>query len=320
MFHCNGWCIPLGGHGCRRHARVPARGRRARRDLAADRGGGRHPPQRRADRARRDRQRIRGRSRSTAPLMVTTAGAPPTPDAASAQWRSSASDRPRLRPDRDLRAVHGLRAGSRVGRAAAEERARLMARQGVGHAPAPTVRVVDRRDGDDVPARRRDARRGRHARQQRHEGLPRRRPRRPSRGLHAAAGSTPATSRSWHPDGYIELRDRAKDIIISGGENISTVEVEQALDAHPAVLEVAVVGVPDEKWGERPKAFVVLARRAAGRPSPSSSRTPHARIARYKAPERDRVRRSLPKTSTGKILKYELRRNEAARSVSREDA
>ena len=61
-----------------------------------------------------------------------------------------------------------------------------------------------------------------------------------------------------HPDGYVELRDRAKDVVISGGENISTVEVEQAVLSHPAVLEAAVVGVPDERWGERPKAFVVL--------------------------------------------------------------
>ena len=62
-----------------------------------------------------------------------------------------------------------------------------------------------------------------------------------------------------HSDGYVELRDRAKDIIISGGENISTIEIEHAIDAHPAVLEVVVIGIPDEKWGERPKAFVVLA-------------------------------------------------------------
>ena len=61
-----------------------------------------------------------------------------------------------------------------------------------------------------------------------------------------------------HPDGYVELRDRAKDIIISGGENISTIEVEQAIAGHPAVLECAVVSMPDEQWGERPKAFVTL--------------------------------------------------------------
>ena len=71
-----------------------------------------------------------------------------------------------------------------------------------------------------------------------------------------------------HPDGYIELRDRGKDIVISGGENISTIEVEQALMDHPAVLEAAVIGVPDDKWGERPKAFVVL---RAGRARPRKS-------------------------------------------------
>src|SRR5438445_6492477 len=61
-----------------------------------------------------------------------------------------------------------------------------------------------------------------------------------------------------HPDGYIELRDRKKDIIISGGENISTIEIEQAVASHPAVMEAAVIAIPDEKWGEVPKAFVVL--------------------------------------------------------------
>ena len=71
-----------------------------------------------------------------------------------------------------------------------------------------------------------------------------------------------------HSDGYIELRDRAKDIIISGGENISTIEIEHALESHPAVLEVAVIGMPDEKWGERPKAFVIR-RPAPGSPRPS---------------------------------------------------
>ena len=75
----------------------------------------------------------------------------------------------------------------------------------------------------------------------------------------------------WHPDGYIELRDRAKDVIISGGENISTIEVEQVVVRHPAVLECAVVAMPDERWGERPKAFVALKPGAETRPSARSS-------------------------------------------------
>ncbi|HEY6315961.1 MAG TPA: acyl-CoA synthetase, partial [Streptosporangiaceae bacterium] len=112
-----------------------------------------------------------------------------------------------------------------------------------------------------------------------------------------------------HPDGYIELRDRAKDIVISGGENISTIEVEQALMSHPCVLEAAVIGVPDDKWGERPKAFVVL------RPGTSTTvkdLSAHVRtkIAGYKAPRDIDITVKLPKTSTGKIQKYMLREKE----------
>ena len=110
----------------------------------------------------------------------------------------------------------------------------------------------------------------------------------------------------WHPDGYIELRDRAKDIIISGGENISTIEVEQAIASHPAVLECAVVAMPHEKWGERPKAFVVL---RDGADVESSELVEHvqSRIARFKAPEEIEFVDALPKTSTGKVQKYVLR-------------
>ncbi|QDQ15810.1 acyl--CoA ligase family protein [Streptomyces spectabilis] len=112
-----------------------------------------------------------------------------------------------------------------------------------------------------------------------------------------------------HPDGYVELRDRAKDIIISGGENISTVEVERALDSHPAVHEVAVVGVPDEKWGERPKAFVVLRPAEDGVEVTAQDLIDHvrSRLARFKAPDRVEFVTGLPKTSTGKIQKYVLR-------------
>jgi fatty-acyl-CoA synthase len=112
----------------------------------------------------------------------------------------------------------------------------------------------------------------------------------------------------WHPDGYIELKDRAKDIIISGGENISTQEVEKALMEHPAVLEVSVVGIPDDKWGEVPKAFVTL------RPGASVGEAEliefcRGRIARFKSPKVVEFG-DLPKTSTGKIQKYVLRERE----------
>jgi fatty-acyl-CoA synthase len=113
-----------------------------------------------------------------------------------------------------------------------------------------------------------------------------------------------------HPDGYIELKDRAKDIIISGGENISTIEVENVLYRHPAVLEAAVVARPDEKWGEAPCAFVTL---RADAPEMSeremeAALIAHCRehLAHYKAPKQV-IFGPLPKTSTGKVQKYVLR-------------
>ncbi len=108
-----------------------------------------------------------------------------------------------------------------------------------------------------------------------------------------------------HPSGYIELKDRSKDIIISGGENISTIEVEQALYRHPAVLEAAVVARADEKWGETPCAFVAL---KDGMHATEAELIAHCRtnLAHYKAP-RAVVFGPLPKTSTGKVQKYVLR-------------
>ncbi len=108
-----------------------------------------------------------------------------------------------------------------------------------------------------------------------------------------------------HPDGYIELRDRKKDIIISGGENISTIEVEQVIAQHPAVLECAVVAIPDEKWGERPKAFVTLKPEAAVTEQEIIEFC-RARLAHFKCPASVNFG-DLPKTSTGKIQKYVLR-------------
>ena len=104
-----------------------------------------------------------------------------------------------------------------------------------------------------------------------------------------------------HPDGYVDIRDRLKDVIISGGENISSVEVEGVLLRHPAVQEAAVVGLPDEKWGEAPHAFVVLQagrqrdrRTSCARSRASASRTSSARTRSPSSTE-------LPKTATGKI-------------------
>ena len=111
-----------------------------------------------------------------------------------------------------------------------------------------------------------------------------------------------------HPGGAIELRDRKKDIIISGGENISTIEVEQAVVSHPAVLEAAVIAVPDEKWGEVPKAFVTL---AEGKHATAEEIIRHCKtvIAAFKAPRHVEFG-PLPKTSTGKVQKFVLREQE----------
>ena len=111
-----------------------------------------------------------------------------------------------------------------------------------------------------------------------------------------------------HPDGYVEIRDRIKDVIISGGENISSVEVEATLLAHPAVMEVGVVGLPHEKWGEAPFAFVVL--------KPGASATPEDlrtycrdKLAHFKVPHAFTFVPELPRTATGKIQKFVLRNN-----------
>ncbi|MEZ4866792.1 MAG: acyl-CoA synthetase [Caldilineaceae bacterium] len=108
-----------------------------------------------------------------------------------------------------------------------------------------------------------------------------------------------------HPDGYIELKDRSKDIIISGGENISTIEVENVLYRHPAILEAAVVARPDEKWGETPCAFVVL-RDGASATTEEIIEYCRENMAHYKAPKTV-IFGELPKTSTGKVQKFVLR-------------
>ncbi|HET9626950.1 MAG TPA: long-chain-fatty-acid--CoA ligase [Kofleriaceae bacterium] len=113
-----------------------------------------------------------------------------------------------------------------------------------------------------------------------------------------------------HPDGFVEIRDRIKDVIISGGENISSVEIEGVLLRHPAVQEVAVVGMPSEKWGESPHAFVIL-RAGTTATSDELRQFTRDRLAHFKCPQEVHFVAELPKTATGKIQKFVLRGNRA---------
>jgi fatty-acyl-CoA synthase len=188
-----------------------------------------------------------------------------------------------------------------------DEQARLLARQGVPYLGVESVRVVDEAM-NDVP---RDGRtigevimRGNTVMKGYYED--------PEATARAFAGGWfhSGDLAVMHPDGYIELRDRKKDIIISGGENISTIEVEQALCAHPAVLEAAVVGIPDEKWGERPKAFVTL-RQGTEVTAAEIIAFCRDHIAHFKCPDAVEFG-ELQKTSTGKVQKFALREKEWA--------
>ncbi|MXQ14859.1 AMP-binding protein [Microvirga makkahensis] len=183
-----------------------------------------------------------------------------------------------------------------------EEKARALARQGVRHITANCVRVVDQQ-GDDVPS----------------DGV--------AVGEVVLKGNTllagyygdeAATQTAFaggefhtgdlavrHPDGYIEIKDRAKDIIISGGENISSLEVESVLHQHPAVLLAAVVAVPDEKWGETPCAVIELKDGMTATPEELTAFC-RTRLAGFKVP-RMFVFQAIPKTATGKVQKFQLR-------------
>jgi fatty-acyl-CoA synthase len=242
------------------------------------------------------------------PLVVTTAGAPPSP-ATIAQIEGL-----------NARVVHVFGLTETYGPYSVcqwqdgwedldtEERAALLARQGLGMIQADRLRVVDE-EMNDVPA---DG-------ETMGEIV--------MRGNNVMKGyfkdeeaTAEAFKGGWfhsgdlgvmQSDGYVQLRDRAKDVVVSGGENISTVEVEQALASHDAVLEAAVIGVPDEKYGERPMAFVVL---DSGEEAGEDELIDHvkSKIARFKAPKAVAFLDELPKTSTGKVQKFELRERETA--------
>ncbi|HSE95571.1 MAG TPA: acyl--CoA ligase family protein [Methylomirabilota bacterium] len=241
----------------------------------------------------------------TRPVTAAVAGAPPSPTLLA-----------RMK-DLGFRPVHVYGLTETYGphtvcatsgdwdRLSAEERARRAARQGQGYVVADLVRVVDGEMRDvamDGRTLGEVVMRGNNVMTGYFE--------QPDATAEAFRGGWfhSGDIAVWHPDGYIELRDRKKDIIISGGENISTIEVEQCVARHPAVLECAVVAIPDAKWGERPKAFVTL---KPGQVATAQEIIDFCRqhIAHFKAPA-DVEFGDLPKTSTGKIQKFVLRDRE----------
>jgi fatty-acyl-CoA synthase len=182
------------------------------------------------------------------------------------------------------------------------EQARLKSRQGVGNVISTGVRVVDEL-GKDVPADGETL--GEIAIRGNNVMLGYYRDEEATRNAAPDGWFRTGDLGVMHPDGYVELRDRAKDIIISGGENISSVEIEKALASHPAVAECAVVAASDEKWGEVPVGFVTL---KEGMSASDGELIEHVRgvLARFKAPKRI-LFGPLPKTATGKVQKNVLR-------------
>jgi fatty-acyl-CoA synthase len=305
LFHASGWCFPwavtavagthvllrkidydliwdlIAAHGVTHYHAAPT----------VHLGIVNHPNARRLDR----------------PVTVVAAAAPPSPTLLA-----------RLR-DLNFRAIHFYGATETYAPATIcawhrewdelpdDEQARLLARQGVPYLSIDGVRVVDEemrdvpRDGQamgEVVMRGNTVMKG---------------------YFNDPAATEIAFAGGWyhsgdlavmHPDGYIEVRDRKKDIVISGGENISTIEVEQTVVRHPAVLECSVIAAPDDRWGERPKAFVTLKAGATATEAEIIAFC-RERLAHFKCPAAVEFG-DLPKTSTGKVQKFLLREREWA--------
>ena len=307
MFHCNGWCSAwavtgIGGrHVCLRAVQAERIWQLLDQEKVTHLSGA--PPVLTALLGADDAHEVQSS------LVITTAGAPPNPKTI-AQCE-----------DINARVVHVYGLTETYGPYSVcqwqegwkdlkvAERAELLSRQGVGMVQAERLRVVDD-EMNDVPC---DGEtmgeivmRGNNVMKGYFED---------------EEGTAEAFKGGWfhsgdlgvrQSDGYVRLMDRAKDVVISGGENISTVEVEHALVTHASVAEAAVIGVPDEKWGERPKAFVVLVH---GRHATEQAIIEHVRssIAHYKAPKEVVFMDELPTNSTGKVQKFELRESEAAK-------
>jgi fatty-acyl-CoA synthase len=307
MFHCNGWCFTwavtaAGG----RHVVLPRVEPARVFELVAEEGVS-HMCGAPTVLVMLQSELPRPDFRFGRPLRAVVAGAPPPPSVIARMEALGAS----ITHVYGLTETYGPHTVCKWKAAwdaeTPENRAALKARQGVGYIHAPEIRVVDEQL-HDVPA---DGQtmgeivmRGNNIM----KGY-----------FRDADGTALAFAGGWfhsgdlgvmHPDGYLELRDRKKDVIISGGENISTVEVEKVLFFHPAVLEAAVVGIPDEKWGEVPKAFVTL---RPGREASEREIIEYCRehLAHFKCPKKVEFG-PLPKTSTGKTQKFKLREQEWA--------
>lgn len=301
MFHCNGWCTPwavtaVGGtHLCLRGVREDAVWDAIENLGTTHLCGAPTVCSIIADSTRAHQLQ--------APLRITTAGAPPSPAIISKLQKLGI----------EVVHVYGLTEvygpytvceyQEEWDQLEPAERVAKLARQGVGMITAESARIVDE-NMFDVPA---DA-------QTMGEIV--------LRGNNVMIGyyrdeeaTAQAFAGGWfhtgdlgvmHPDGYIQVRDRAKDIIISGGENISTIEVEQALASHPEVLDLSVVGIADEKWGERPVAYVI---RASDSTLSAQDLIDFAKqkLAGYKVPRTIVFPQDLPRTSTGKVQKNVLR-------------
>ncbi|WP_136439345.1 AMP-binding protein [Pacificoceanicola onchidii] len=304
MFHCNGWCHPwvmamLGA--AMVFTRVPAPDLL----LAAIRDHGvTHMGAAPIVLQMLTEQEGEAGTRFDPPIKVMTAGAPPPP---SVLERSRAMGL-------EVMQVYGLtETYGHIAKclwqdsweaASPEELARLQAQQGIAFPMVDAVAVIDRETGEEV------------TRDSREQGEIAIRGNTVMKGYYKDPDATAeAFKDGWFwsgdgavvaPDGYMQIRDRLKDVIISGGENISSVEVEAVLYKHPAVQAAAVVAKPDEKWGEVPCAFVET------RPGETATETDiiafcRAHLAGFKTPK-SVVFAELPKTSTGKIQKFELRK------------
>ena len=307
MFHCNGWCYPWGAtaagatHVTLRKIDPPLVWDLIEREQVTHFcvaptvviGLANDPSARRQERAQ------------GASVRVATGGAPPSPTTI-AQMAALGVEVTHLYGMTELYGPsHVCSWWPEWNALPPDEQARLKARQGVPHVGVGGARIVDP-ELRDVPA---DG-------QTMGELVVR------SNTVMAGyfrdeAATAEAFRGGWlhtgdlgvmHPGGYVELRDRGKDIIISGGENISTIEVEQVVVRHPAVLEAAVVGIPDPKWGEVPKAFVTL-KPGAQATAEEIVEFCRGHLARFKAPKAVEFG-ELPKTSTGKIQKFILRARE----------